>query len=321
MSTNNIQPEDLISDETFVAWFRQTDPVHIQYWESWIAEHPESKADVEAAVKLLQLLDLQEVRSPREQTLRASERLMAALTEEKVIPLYRRRAFIWSSAAAAAAIIFFVSFLFRGENTKQYVTLAGETKTVDLPDGSKVTLNANSTLRVAANREVWLEGEGFFSIKPTTHPKGFMVHANKVDVEVLGTEFNVKQRSEQTTVVLKSGKVRLMLDKEHIMMAPGDLVAYSDHTGKIDRKVVNANIYAAWKEGQMIFENASIREIAGTLEENYGVKVDIADSALNGKEFNGVFPTNNSNVLFKALAKAYNLDIDSSGKTITIRSK
>jgi ferric-dicitrate binding protein FerR (iron transport regulator) len=305
-----------------MAWFRQTDPVHILYWDNWLAEHPENKADTEAAVALLKLMDLQEVRPASEQTLRASERLMAAITEEvKVIPLYRRKAFIWTSAAAAIAVIFFVSFLFKANSTTQYITLAGETKTISLPDGSQVILNTNSTLRVAANREVWLEGEGFFSIKPTTHSTGFMVHANKVDVEVLGTEFNVKQRSEQTTVVLKSGKVRLTLDEKKIMMAPGDLVAYSNHTGKIDRKVVNANIYAAWKEGQMIFENASIREIAGILEENYGVKVTIADSALNGKEFNGVFPTNNSNVLFKALSKAYNLDIDSTGETITIRSK
>ncbi|MRG49132.1 DUF4974 domain-containing protein [Chitinophaga sp. SYP-B3965] len=321
MNPNNIQPEDLISDETFVAWFRQTDPVHITYWDNWIAEHPESKGDVEAAVQLLKLLDLQEVRPAHAETLKASGRLMAAITEEKVIPLYRRKTFIWTSAAAAAVVIFFVSFLFRGTSTTQYITLAGETKTVDLPDGSRVILNANSSLRVAAGREVWLEGEGFFSIKPNTHPMGFIVHANKVDVEVLGTEFNVKQRSEQTTVVLKSGKVRLTMDEKKINMAPGDLVAYSDHTGKIDRKVVNANIYAAWKEGQMIFENASIREIAGILEENYGVKVEITDSALYGKEFNGVFPTNNSNILFKALSKAYNLDIDSTGATIRIKSR
>lgn len=335
MNVNNIQPEDLVSDETFIAWFRQSDPVHIQYWNDWIAAHPASKAEVEEAVRMLELLDLEEMRPAAEHTRMAAARLMAAVNAAgghaaKVIPLYRRKVFLWTSAAAAVAVIFVATLLFRPHNTSQYATQFGETKTITLPDGSLVTLNANSRLHFegkwdrGASREVWLEGEGFFSVNHTVNPARFIVHSGKLDVEVLGTEFNVKQRRQQTTVVLKSGKVRLTLDQEPanpMMMAPGDLIAYNNNTGQVNRKQVNATAYASWKEGKMVFDNAGIREIAQVLEENYGVQLNIQDSTLKGKEFNGIFPTDNLHILLTALSKAYNLEITTTGKEISIHSK
>lgn len=333
MNPNHITPEDFISDETFVAWFRQADKQHVQYWDDWLQQHPERKADVEAAVRLLTLLDMKETRPSQEHTLQARDRLMASIetTGRGVVHISRRKAIWWASAAAVAAVILIVSFLFRPNDTTLYITGFGETKTFTLPDGSTVTLNANSQLKLAgewktdAPREVWLMGEGFFSVKHTALHTKFMVHADEVNVEVLGTEFNVKQRREQTTVVLKSGKVQLTLNDEKdgkaLVMAPGELVAYGSKSGEIARKKVNANTYAAWKEGKMIFENASIQEIAGILEETYGVTVDIEDPALKEKEFNGVFPTDNKSILLNALSKAYNLEIEQAGERINIRSR
>ena len=335
MDTDNIQPEDLVSDDTFIAWFRQSDPAHIQYWNNWIAAHPASTASVEEAVRLLRLLEMEEVPTAAGHTRMAAGRLMAAVNAAgnpaiKVIPLYRRKVFRWTAAAAAIAVIFISVLLFRPRSTSQYATRFGETKNITLPDGSLVTLNANSRLHFkgkwdrGASREVWLEGEGFFSVNHTVNPSRFIVHSGRLDVEVLGTEFNVKQRRQQTTVVLKSGKVRLILEQEPaapVMMAPGDLVAYNNNTGQVARKQVNASAYASWKEGKMVFENAGIGEIAEVLKENYGVQLNIGDSSLKGKEFNGIFPTDNLHILLKALSKAYNLEIVTAGREISIHSR
>lgn len=85
-----------------------------------------------------------------------------------------------------------------------YATQYGEQRVVELPDHSVVSLNANSTLRFRndwsqANtlREVWLDGEAFFSVQKqegAAGPAKFIVHTNDLDVEVLGTRFNVSNR-------------------------------------------------------------------------------------------------------------------------------
>ena len=102
------------------------------------------------------------------------------------------------------------------QSTSTYVTRYGETQTILLPDSSTVLLNANSRLTLSTDwtdtREVWLEGEAFFrvrKIKRITSPASaehvkFIVRTDRLNVEVLGTEFNVRQRSEKTAVLLKS---------------------------------------------------------------------------------------------------------------------
>ena len=99
----------------------------------------------------------------------------------------------------------------------RYKTAFGETRTVTLTDGSQVTLNANSSLRVPRfgfgkrTRDVTLLGEADFSIKHLPDDQRFVVQTDKnFEVVVLGTEFLVNTREKGTKVVLNKGKVRLL---------------------------------------------------------------------------------------------------------------
>jgi ferric-dicitrate binding protein FerR (iron transport regulator) len=98
-------------------------------------------------------------------------------------------------------------------------TAFGEQRSVTLPDQSSVVLNGNSTLRYASHwdkdspREVWIEGEGFFSVIHTKSHQKFVVHGvSQLNVEVLGTKFNVKTRQSDSEVMLAEGKVKLELE-------------------------------------------------------------------------------------------------------------
>ena len=103
-------------------------------------------------------------------------------------------------------------------NTNLYKTDFAQIKHITLPDGSKVTLNANSELKLSldwsdkGDRQVWLDGEAYFEVekKPATHQK-FVVHTKDIDVEVLGTKFNVNTRHEKAIVSLEEGKIKLSL--------------------------------------------------------------------------------------------------------------
>lgn len=106
---------------------------------------------------------------------------------------------------------------------------------VILPDGSSVILNGNSSVRFKESsstdedREVWINGEGFFDVKHTLQDQKFIVHvSDAINVQVLGTRFNVKIRRGKTEVMLEEGKVQMNLNQagipDTVTLKPNQLV-------------------------------------------------------------------------------------------------
>ena len=157
------------------------------------------------------------------------------------------------------------------------------------------------------NREVWLEGEAFFDVKHLKNNKKFTVHSGDVDVVVLGTRFNIKNGSQQTTVALESGRVELSVahtKANKLIMKPGELVEYSSLSGKLAKSEVNVKHYAAWQDGKVILENADAVELQKVLRDRFDLAVEVEEGAELG-EFNGIFPADNPALLINALEKAY----------------
>ena len=163
----------------------------------------------------------------------------AAGSGARIIRLVR----VVAAAACIAAFGFGIWWIGARTGRPQYAserTGYGEMKTIVLPDSSVVILNSNSSLRIpeqwsdAEGRQVWLEGEAYFQVQkqPATVRK-FVVHTRQVDVEVLGTKFNVNTRRQQAVVSLEEGKVRLLVYKGDsavlekrapVVMRPGQVV-------------------------------------------------------------------------------------------------
>ena len=203
---------------------------------------------------------------------------------------------------------------------KNYHSEFGEIKTLTLQDGSIVTLNANSTLQVPRFgfgekvREVFLEGEGQFSVKHTIDNLPFIVKtARNLDVIVLGTEFTVFSRNRGAKVVLSKGKVRLQYsDKQkikQILMTPGELVAF-DNTNKLEKisKTI-PQIHSAWTEHRFVFNETTLKEISMLFMENFGVEVKIEGKELANWTVSGSFTAKNEDELLEILADASNLTI------------
>ena len=221
--------------------------------------------------------------------------------------------------------------MFGSQRATVFQTAYGEVRTVVLPDQSVVTLNGNSTLRYTgkwddnSHREVWVEGEAFFSIKPSAIPRSFMVHtASKMDVEVLGTSFNLVDRHGRMQVVLNSGKVKLHSNRtpeEAIIMQPGDLVEYKEQVRTKVRKNTNAQRYSSWKTNNLQFENASFAELAQLLEDTYGVTVEIRDSALLQQQFTGTVPGQQIDMLLGGLSQLFHLKVSHVGNSVIIEKE
>ena len=253
-----------------------------------------------------------------------------------------------SRVGAIASSNWFI-FLFN-QDTKKLVDIGtpfGETKAVELPDGSTVTINANSRLSYAANwqtegdREVWLDGEAFFSVTHTADNQRFIVHTNQIDVEVLGTEFNVKNRRSKTEIMLASGKVKLTANiKENVqepatrshddspgsetgtartmIMNPGELVEFSEETKGFKTKIVSPEKYAAWVDNEWVFDQSSLREAIQILEDYYGYEITLTAPAMKDAIFTARVASHDVDVLLEIIAESFELKVSKKQNVITL---
>lgn len=245
------------------------------------------------------------------------------VVEEESIPeksIWQLTWFKWTSAAVFFMVAGLVLYFQKDQLIYQnYHTAYGETQSIDLPDGSKVTLNANSTLKhkrfnfeKEATREVFLDGEAEFSVKHKTDNQRFIVRTSqKLEVEVLGTEFSVFARNRGSKVVLSKGKVKVNFlngaSKRSVMMKPGDLVSL-DKTGKTEIKAVkNVKSYTAWKAHRFVFDDTSLEEISYQIAETFGVQIKINSEELANRTVTGTFSADKADDLIAILQELLGL--------------
>ena len=210
----------------------------------------------------------------------------------------------WLTRAAAILLLPVLAFLFyilsqKDIEENKYAGLAtdsleivapiGSRTIVQLSDGTEVHLNYGSKIKypqkfLGNTREVILSGEGYFDV--THNPdKPFIVKTTKLNVEVLGTSFNVMaypdNKEIETTLV--EGKVVLQQNdssgqtKTIGSMVPGQHVSYNTETGTVYSTKGNIKKYVAWKDGKLIFEDAPITQVAEKLSRMFNVDIEVSD--------------------------------------------
>ncbi len=259
-------------------------------------------------------------------------RLAPAAPRYQPAPAWRR----WAAAAALAGTVAGGGWLYvsthRAPAPLAVATLFGQTRNLTLPDGSQVTLNGHSTLRYAATwqpdrpREVWLDGEGFFSVRHMTNNQRFLVHTTAgLQVEVLGTKFVVARRRDQTRVVLLSGKVRVEFDDHQqpdVILRPGELVeTHDDQPALVTHTKVHTAPYVAWKDAQLVLDETTIAELATRLHDTYGLDVTVATPELNRRRMTGTVPVSDLPTLLLALEETFHLQVNRQGSQLTLAEK
>ncbi|GAA6764757.1 DUF4974 domain-containing protein [Flavobacterium sp. CGRL1] len=201
---------------------------------------------------------------------------------------------------------------------------------VQLSDGTLVHLNAGTSLRYPVqfvknqNRQVYLLGEAFFEVeKDKEHP--FDVNTQNVNVEVLGTKFNVDTYSEnpRTDVVLVEGKVSLYKDQKtkenQVYLKPGEKGSNERGQSEITTEQVNTEYYTAWVKGSLVFKNASFDDIIKKLERRYNVTFINKNKVLGKEIFNARFDNEPIEVVLKYFSDSYAIDYIIDRDKITIK--
>lgn len=180
-------------------------------------------------------------------------------------------------------------------NMNTLSTAVGETYILNLPDRSKVYLNAASSLTYPSSfsgsktRRVELLGEGYFEVaKDKTHP--FVVESRGQQVEVLGTHFNINayqnEPAMKTTLIEGAVKVSDTSGKQSIFLKPGQQSVLTE--GIFKMTTVDPELAVAWKNNEFTFENESIENIMRKVERWYNVEVIYVGSKPTEKYVGGV---------------------------------
>ncbi len=194
-------------------------------------------------------------------------------------------------------------YIFNTSNSTQLTQVhipKGEKGEVILPDGTKVILNSNSTLKYPLSfandsREVYLEGEAFFDVVKNSNKPFKVSLSSNIDVKVLGTTFNIKAYTEDSKIetTLFTGKVELIYkEKESIktILFPGNKASYQ----KLKSKMVFTQINefgddVAWKKGMLVFKGETLENIANELNRFFDAEIIIEDQELENQLFTASF--------------------------------
>ncbi len=166
----------------------------------------------------------------------------------------------------------------------------GQRSAITLPDGSRVWLNASSSIRYPKQfkgnlRLVELEGEAFFDVVHHAR-KPFHVKVEDLTVQVLGTAFNVKAYPDENNIqtTLLRGKVGLVpkhqTDQPRIVLRPNQQANYQKSSHTIALEEVNAQRYALWTKGRIAFDNTPLREMIPTMERWFDVDFVVNNAEL-----------------------------------------
>lgn len=175
----------------------------------------------------------------------------------------------------------------------------GEKATVNLPDGSTVTLNSDSKLYYPSNfnskdRWIRLEGEGFFQVKKS-HGRSFTVRTNKLDVSVLGTSFNVSAYKDEvtTSVVLVQGVVKaLPKGEDGVIIRPNQKFEVDNQSGKVKVSEVHTYNYTCWRDGILNFESEPIVDVLDKLSRQFDIKLEYNSKSFENDRLTGKLDLN-----------------------------
>jgi transmembrane sensor len=301
------QTEDFLEDEHFKRWIKQPTPESKAYFQGLLRTHPSLRQAFEEARHIALGLEVSQVQFSETYTHQLFEKIVPQLSPSDE-PI---RIFPWRRLAVAASVMFVLGTVFWTYyyyfEAKNYQTAFAQIQTLELYDGSVVTLNANSHLTLPSRyewskkRTVSLDGEAYFMVSKVlesdTKYKKFTVQTVSGQVEVYGTQFNVYARNDQMKVLLDEGKVKIIDAKSDavIDLLPKQFVELN-RAGKIAKVIEHPaqqlNEITSWKRNLLVFNDADMKELAQRFQEVYGLSLVLKGEAFENQQFQGELPVN-----------------------------
>ncbi len=244
---------------------RQRDPA-FDDWESfsaWLELGPDHAAIYDRLASLD--ADLDDLPHPVEESANPEPPMIAS-----------RRT--WLGGAIAAALVGIVGFSLLDSGATRIKTDAGEHRTVALADGSRIEINGGTIVELDEDRPRFARLESGEAMFHVVHREGdpFMVEAGKARLVDMGTAFNVIRRRDALSVAVSEGLVLYNPDRENIRLNAGYGIEVSDSGGRPRVQAVATHSIGSWRKGQLVYNGASIAEVAEDLGRTAGLKISVS---------------------------------------------
>jgi transmembrane sensor len=298
--------------------------------EEWISASAANKQQFEQISNVWSKLATEETHHlpDKEEALRAIKNRLTEIPDTKTVPLKKTK--FWLSIAASLLVVTGAAFLFgilltnRQKNNISYITRQAQQQVLydTLPDGSVVILNSHSLIKYdnrfnELQRQIQLQGEAWFNVTPNA-ARPFIITTGPVQVKVIGTSFNVRNNNNKIEIVVKTGVVRMLDNKDSITLQAGQKGIYN--TGEQRFSLITA--FHANEIGYATkvfnFENATLKEIATQLEKAYGISIILKNEKLAACTISSSFDNKPIEYILDVLAITLNIQYHIENKTVYI---
>lgn len=235
---------------------------------------------------------------------------------------------LWFRIAASFLVLIVAGVLiyrYGNADKRKVFQTAENTMSVELPDGSIVTLNRNSKIAHnesfgETNRGLSLTGEAFFEVVPNP-TKPFTIEVRGAVVEVLGTSFSVRAYdSQDVSVVVETGVVKLSVPelKEEVRLTAGSKGSYDSQSATVSTSQNDDVNYQSWKTKRLVFTERTLAEIVETLNRTYNINIVLVTDVSDSCVMTVTFDDQSLESVLKVLESTLNLTYRRDGDTIEI---
>ena len=234
--------------------------------------------------------------------------MLAEIAEEERIASrrsWKKRGYVFLQTISVAAVLLIAVLVGKSVSADREPEIfkmaaeRGQKSSLTLPDGSRVWLNSASTILYTSDynsdeRNVFLQGEAYFEVAENPD-LAFVVHAQDVSVEALGTKFNVKAYAEDQSIIttLVEGKVKTSVGEISEILLPEQQAYYDKRTGTMKKSDVDDPSHIIpWMKNEILLMENSLAEIAVVLERMYNVTIIFDEDDIGSYTYTGLIRNN-----------------------------
>jgi ferric-dicitrate binding protein FerR (iron transport regulator) len=236
---------------------------------------------------------------------------------------------IWSAlrprlnyaVALGLALVIALPMAYDSLTTETVLTKVTDFQTIQLADGSTISLNAGSRIKYkkdfnTEHRTLTLSGEAYFNVQKGTIP--FVINTDHGQITVLGTSFNVRARKDGFEVGVNEGIVKVSNETKSVLLTVGEMIDVDLNANSLNKRTVSYGNYPDWMHEKLVCDRTPLSEVCGEIERTFGISFQFSNQSLADITVTGVIDTKDLNIVLSTISLLTQHEFKFDGDTCTI---
>ena len=294
---------------------KKLDDIQKLIWERSAQVELPSPPDKEAVwMRLSQHMDISDMDKDMNQ-----DQQRIAPPAQRFLSKFKPR--ITYAVALGLALIFVLPIAYDSLTTETLVTQTTDFRTLQLPDGSTITLNAGSQIKYKKDfntdhRSLTMTGEAYFDVQNGNTP--FVIQTNQGQVTVLGTSFNVRSREDGFEVGVNEGIVKVSNDSKSVILHKGQMIGVDSNFDEKNLQNISYTNYPDWMHEKLVCEQTPLSEVCDEIERTFGISFEFANPSFSDITVTGVIDAKDLNTVLSTISLLTQHEFKFDGDTCTI---